>query len=196
MVLVNKTFGEELKETREEMGIGSRKLSKLIGKTESYVSQIERGVIKKPTYYIAFNLFKQMDMNVEEIITILNKYQIIPESNVDNNLARSFELYNDQLINNKSSNVVDWMDEAKRELRRSTIHSINLLIERDYSRAISVLGNLNSLISESKETYDFICTLINYDYKVLNSNEKIELLNTVDNIFIHHNYKYSKWDYN
>jgi transcriptional regulator with XRE-family HTH domain len=194
--LVEKTFGEELKEYREEKGIGSRKLSKLIGKTESYVSQIERGVIKKPSYYIAFNLFKQMDLDVEEIINILNKYQISPESTVDNNLASSFELYTDESINNKSSNVLEWMDEAKRTLRRSTINNINMFIDKDYSRAISVLENFNSLILDNKETYDFICTLLNYDYKILNSNEKSTLLNTVNNIFISHNYKFSKKDYN
>jgi transcriptional regulator with XRE-family HTH domain len=194
--LVNKTFADELKEIREEKGIGSRKLSKLIGKTESYVSQIERGVIKKPTYYIAFNLFKQMDLGVEEIINILNKYQITPENNMDNDLARSFQLYTDESINNKSSNVLDWMDEAKRNLKQSTIYNINMFIDKDYSRAISVLKNFNSLISDNKETYDFICTLLNYDYKVLNSDKKNALLNSVNNIFISHNYKLSKKDYN
>jgi len=188
MGLVNKTFGEELKEIRAMKGIGSRKLSKLIGKTESYVSQIERGVIKKPSYYIAFNLFKQIDLDVEEIITILNKYDILPESHADYDFARSFELV-DESINNNSSNVLDWMDEPKQALRRETIHNINIFIEKDYSRAISVLVNFNSLISDNQETYDFICTLLSYDYKVLNSNKKYEFLNTVNNFFMYHNYK-------
>jgi hypothetical protein len=137
-----------------------------------------------------------MDLGVEEIINILNKYQITPENNMDNDLARSFQLYTDESINNKSSNVLDWMDEAKRNLKQSTIYNINMFIDKDYSRAISVLKNFNSLISDNKETYDFICTLLNYDYKVLNSDKKNALLNSVNNIFISHNYKLSKKDYN
>ncbi len=68
-------FGKLIRDCRMEKGLSTRKLSELIGLSSSYVSQLERGLIKKPTYDIAVKLAKALDISED----ILLWFGFIPE---------------------------------------------------------------------------------------------------------------------
>lgn len=63
-------LGTDIKLLRIEKGIGSRELSRLVGKAETYISQLERGKIKNPEYDTLYNIFKQLGYqgDIEELL--------------------------------------------------------------------------------------------------------------------------------
>ncbi|MFS0596665.1 helix-turn-helix transcriptional regulator [Peribacillus frigoritolerans] len=70
-------FGRDIKALRTKRGIGSRELSRLAGKAETYISQLERGLIKKPDYNTAFDIMKHLGFTESGIDEFLdNFYQI------------------------------------------------------------------------------------------------------------------------
>ena len=69
-------FGDILKKLRETAGIGSRELSRKVGMTDAYVSQLERGAIKKPNYFTALTLLKKLSVSAEEREDILERCNI------------------------------------------------------------------------------------------------------------------------
>ncbi|MEC5260010.1 MULTISPECIES: helix-turn-helix transcriptional regulator [Bacillus amyloliquefaciens group] len=67
-------FREDIKNIRIQKKIGSRKLSRLIGKAETYISQLERGLIKSPDYSTCFSIMKELGFAEDRIEEILADY--------------------------------------------------------------------------------------------------------------------------
>lgn len=71
-------IGDYVKQLRETNGIGSRELSRSINKASAYVSQLERGLIKKPDYDTTKSILEILGVNSEEIESVLQLYKICP----------------------------------------------------------------------------------------------------------------------
>ena len=56
-------FGKLVKKERKRLGMSARLLSQRIGLSPSYISQLERGLIKKPTYDIAVKIGDCLDIS-------------------------------------------------------------------------------------------------------------------------------------
>ncbi|MGG0847885.1 helix-turn-helix domain-containing protein [Peribacillus simplex] len=70
-------IGRDIKALRAKRGIGSRELSRLIGKAETYISQLERGLIKKLDYTTAYAIMKHLGFTESGIDEFLDSfYQI------------------------------------------------------------------------------------------------------------------------
>lgn len=70
-------IGRDIKALRAKRGIGSRELSRLIGKAETYISQLERGLIKKLDYTTAYAVMKHLGFTESGIDEFLDSfYQI------------------------------------------------------------------------------------------------------------------------
>ena len=61
-------FGRLVKRQRQRLGMSARALSQYIGLSPSYISQLERGLIKKPTYDIAVKIGKHLDISEDELL--------------------------------------------------------------------------------------------------------------------------------
>ncbi|MEW4239322.1 helix-turn-helix transcriptional regulator [Priestia megaterium] len=70
-------FGRDIKALRIKSKIGSRELSRLIGKAETYISQLERGLIKKPDYATAYNIMKHLGFTETTIEDFLYNFHQI-----------------------------------------------------------------------------------------------------------------------
>lgn len=184
-----KLFGEFLKERRKEIGIGSRELSRRVGLAETYVSQTERGKIKKPPFEIAYKLCKELKMDSNTVASSLERFGITENDNNDNYFATN-DLYNSHYSN--EIYFRHWFSNKSLELKfaNNTISkNLESFIDSDLSRANIVINNLYKLISQSEETFDFFCFLLSKDYSVLDETEKENISNYISKIFISHGYQ-------
>jgi transcriptional regulator with XRE-family HTH domain len=61
-------FGKLIKKQRRRLGMSARALSQRIGLSPSYISQLERGLIKKPTYDIASKIGEHLDISEDVLL--------------------------------------------------------------------------------------------------------------------------------
>ncbi|MEH7552814.1 hypothetical protein [Bacillus altitudinis] len=64
-------FRKSMYHIRTLKKVGSRELSRKIGKAETYISQFERGLIKSPDYQICFDIMKELGFAEKDIGRIL-----------------------------------------------------------------------------------------------------------------------------
>lgn len=67
-------FGRDIKALRTKRKIGSRELSRLIGKAETYISQLERGLIRKNDFNTAFEIMKHLGFTESHIEEFLDNF--------------------------------------------------------------------------------------------------------------------------
>ncbi|MGE7649196.1 helix-turn-helix domain-containing protein [Peribacillus frigoritolerans] len=90
-------IGRDIKALRTKRGIGSRELSRLIGKAETYISQLERGLIKKLDYTTAYDIMKHLGFT---------------ESGIDEFLDNFYQIKSPSRIEAEAEQAVNW-DEAR-----------------------------------------------------------------------------------
>jgi transcriptional regulator with XRE-family HTH domain len=69
-------FGYKLRELRNAKGIGLRDFAKLIDKSPSYLSNIERGVVPPPTAEVIILIADALDGDTEELLELANRFNI------------------------------------------------------------------------------------------------------------------------
>lgn len=184
------SFGKKVKELRKKSGIPSKELATKVGKAVTYVSQLERGLIKKPDFDTCFKLLKELGSPEDKIEDILSYYGIVSPQREQQELEwatkQAEEAWN-----------FDWMEQSKQKLMHSNdqLHSkFNLLIEKDLSKAEKLINNIESL-TKSKDKFDFLCTLFEYDYSVMETDDRKELTDIISR-YILSKYKieeYEEW---
>ncbi len=70
------SFGEELKALRKRVGMPSKVLSQKVGKAVTYVSQLERELIKNPSYTTCLQILLELGLIKEDAEKMLNYYGI------------------------------------------------------------------------------------------------------------------------
>ncbi|MDG4850869.1 helix-turn-helix domain-containing protein, partial [Peribacillus frigoritolerans] len=99
-------FGRDIKALRIKRKIGSRELSRLIGKAEAYISQLERGLIKKPDYNTAFAIMKHLGWEEKNIPDLLDSY---------------YQIQSPERIIAESEEVENWEEKRAAELEQMWI---------------------------------------------------------------------------
>lgn len=94
-------FGIDIKALRTKRGIGSRELSRLIGKAETYISQLERGLIKKPDYETSYNILKHLGFT---------------ESSIDGFLNNFYQIKSPERIESEAEEVANWEEKRAAEI--------------------------------------------------------------------------------
>ncbi|PEI50592.1 helix-turn-helix domain-containing protein [Priestia aryabhattai] len=94
-------FGRDIKALRTKRKIGSRELSRLIGKAETYISQLERGLIKKPDYNIAYDIMKHLKFT---------------ESNIEGFLYNFHQIKSPKRIESEADEVANWEEKRAAEI--------------------------------------------------------------------------------
>lgn len=95
-------FGRDIKALRTKRKIGSRELSRLIGKAETYISQLERGLIKKPDYNTAYDIMKHLEFT---------------ESNIEDFLYKFHHIKSPKRIESEADEVANWEEKRAAEIK-------------------------------------------------------------------------------
>lgn len=69
----NETFGERVRQRREEKKISLRKFADMVGVSPTYISQIERGEFKPPSQEKIVEIAEILGENVDEMLALANK---------------------------------------------------------------------------------------------------------------------------
>jgi len=128
-------FGNYIRQLREECNIGSRELSKKINKAETYISQLERGLIKKPDYETSKLILYYLKLPENQIGEILLKFNIL--KTVSKQYINSIEPLSERML------TKDYFEEKCKEDALEIYNLINTL--PDKTREI-----LKSLMSVQK----------------------------------------------
>jgi transcriptional regulator with XRE-family HTH domain len=72
-------FGHYVQSLRIEKNIGSRELSKMLGKSSAYISQLEQGRNKNPDYDAAKLTLSYLGLSEQDVLLTLQKYNIIDQ---------------------------------------------------------------------------------------------------------------------
>jgi len=183
-----KAFGKEIFKIRKKVGLSTRELSRLVGKNITYVSHLERGNINKPDFTACYNMLKVLGVEEENIENILSGFGILsPEREQTELRLNSFET---QPILNFS-----WYDKMAQKLNVSNdrFHDVlSLFIEKDFTKSEKLITNLSALIT-TKETFDFLISLFEYDYSRISSEDRKEILEIIRK-FILSKYEYDQYD--
>ncbi|WP_038112167.1 helix-turn-helix domain-containing protein [Tuberibacillus calidus] len=166
-------FGQTLRYLRKKAKIGSRELSRKIGKGDAYVSHIENGRIKNLDYETAYQLLKNVGYEESEINGFLEIFGIVdPELEEDllKQLIKKDEEKQRVLSDPdyQVSQFDDWYYEDKKTLYNlldNINKSLKNLIDHDYSLAYEIIKNLNNLVlPRTKEEFKFFRELMSFDY--------------------------------
>lgn len=184
-------FGQSLKKWRIEAGIKSRDLSLKIGKALTYVSQLERGLIKKVDEEICYKLLIEVGFDEKRIQDNMLWFNVVPnidEHEPDDEYVRRKLEEEERLLNDDSYHehlLEQQMYFESMRLKDTSdmiYRSLNVLIDRDLSKAGTVLENMEWLTTD-KERFDFFCSLFLHDYSVLRDEQRNELLQLIGQFF-------------
>jgi len=88
-----------------------------------------------------------------------------------------------------------WYDKMAQKLNVSNdrFHDVlSLFIEKDFTKSEKLITNLSALIT-TKETFDFLISLFEYDYSRISSEDRKEILEIIRK-FILSKYEYDQYD--
>lgn len=172
-------FGRDIKALRTKRGLGSRELSRLIRKAETYISQLERGLIKNPDFKTAFDIMKHLGWDKKNIEDILDSfYGIKSPERIEAKVAevadweekRAAEIeemwikrqeeidadpeYQGQLGNKIVNFESEWMKELIEKLERKNYEikmELSFNIEKNAQTFENVINNLHSLLTSMRK---------------------------------------------
>jgi len=185
-------FGKELKGLRMRAGIGSKELSRMIGKAVTYVSQLERGLIKNPDYNACYSLLETVGFPKHHIDQHLETYGIISpkleEHILNKNVERAMHEEAEKQANPDAyaERWHQWYEDDQVTLLKDATNSLHqmldLFIDKDLTRAATVIGNMENMLA-SKENFEFLCSLFEFDFAQLDATQRLELLFTLPKFF-------------
>lgn len=173
-------FGQTLRQLREKARISSKGLSKQVGKAATYVSQLERGLIRNPSYDTCRQLLEQVGVGPDSVDSVLAQHGIRSDHNMfvegmEGN-GRGEPEAREILL--KPDAVARIYEEKYRDAKEKTdyIFTIfNILVDTDITRASVVINNLYRLIQD-ENNLDFLFGVLSLDYKQLPAESKAEIL--------------------
>ena len=173
-------FGQTLKHLREKAKIASKNLSAQVGKATTYVSQLERGLIKNPDYDTCYKLLELVGVEPDSIEQVLINHGFINELNISiediEKMTRSEPLRSDSPQKaGKNTRIYDGKYRDTKE-KNDNIYSIFCaLVDTDITRASIVINNVYKLTRE-ENNLDFLCALLSLNYAQLPPESKDEIL--------------------
>ncbi|MFJ7993287.1 helix-turn-helix domain-containing protein [Peribacillus frigoritolerans] len=149
-------FGRDIKALRTKRKIGSRELSRLIGKAETYISQLERRLIKKPDYDTAYDIVKHLGFT---------------ESGIDEFLYNFYQIKSPEMIEAESEQAAIWEETRADEIEKIWIQrhegidnapnyqannkSTNNMVNFESQWMMELVGKLERKNEEIKEELSF-----------------------------------------
>jgi len=200
------TLGDFIKAIRKTKKISSVNLSKAIGRSGAYISQIESGKNKNPDYDSLYEIFKQLGVEEIKIDDYLEHfgylspdYIAMDEAYVKQHEEQSndpeyqehlnrqqIDSYEQQLqFEQEQLNDYDWLD-IEKEKALSKIKEIEktltYFIDNDllaFSRVVDNLHNMVESMPKDKENYDFFTKLFKNDLTDLDKDNKNQIIEAI-----------------
>ncbi len=179
------SFGNELKRIRKSVGISSKVLSQRVNKAVTYVSQLERGLIKKPDFHTCLQILVELGFTEEEANKTLNFFDIkSPEqekAELELTIKQAERSHEEEIMKIKSGFYIDKIEKVSSkndEVIARLKNNLDLFVKHDLSRAEKVLSNLISIFHD-EEKFDFFCSVFENDFSNLSPTERNKILSTI-----------------
>ncbi|OIJ21878.1 hypothetical protein BKP45_04090 [Anaerobacillus alkalidiazotrophicus] len=180
-------FGSELKKIRKSAGISSKVLSQKVNKAVTYVSQLERGLIKKPDFHTCLQILLELGFNENEAKKTLNYFDIKSseqeKAELEGIIKQAESSYEEEILKYKTgfySNKIEKISNKNEEVIAQLRKNLDLFVLHDLSRADKVLSNLISIF-ENEEKFDFFCSVFENNFSNLSQTEKANLVSMITN---------------
>lgn len=201
-------LGRDIKIKRTRKGLGSRELSRLVGKAETYISQLERGLIKNPDYSTLYEIYKHLDQkDIEQFL--YNVYNIeSPEAeearfrgaeeeadyandHPDEYLQSQIEEYERQQLLDELNAIrqadlqLEWLENKEAELKTKNEKikkELSFFIDKNLDTFTGVINNVYNIVMsmrKSKEDYDFFTNLFKHDISNFSEESKKRVIEAI-----------------
>jgi transcriptional regulator with XRE-family HTH domain len=187
------SLGKEIRVLRQKKQIGSRELSRLIGKAETYVSQLEREQIKAPDYETVCILLTHLGLSKEEIESLLEWHglpspeKMKRESIEQEMIRREMEKY--PRIKEHWERHWEWKERLIWELKNTTGEIKEILdksVDIDLSKSEAAIYNLYLLaksMTTDRENLNFFYQMFQFNLTNLSSDEKQKIITVINQVF-------------
>lgn len=178
----NISFGEELKNLRKRAGIPSTVLSKSVGKAVTYVSQLERDIIKNPSYTTCLQILLELGLVREDAEKMLHYYDIRSKEEKQADLKLGVKLDEEltwKINSDYYSKKLEQIERKRHTFLQLADKQLEILGQFDNSRADTILNNLIKLLN-SEEKSDFLFALFENNFSKLDYTEMQSILSKVD----------------
>lgn len=184
-------FGKELKTLRMKAGIGSKELSQKVGKAVTYVSQLERGLIKNPDYNACWKLLEAVGFPKKHIDRHLESFGFISpeleEHILNENIKHAMHEEAKMLADPDAyyEQWREWYEDDKIAQLKDTTDSfrkmLDVFIDKDLTRAEKVIGNLENMLA-TKQNFEFLCALFELDFATIPNEKRTDFLQSIRKI--------------
>jgi transcriptional regulator with XRE-family HTH domain len=190
-------LGRDVKALRTKRGIGSRELSRLVGKAETYISQLERGLIKTPDYNTAFEIMKHLGQTEDQIEDfLLNFYLIKSPERIEAEEAWDKQEeenaqdpdYQQNLLESqieRYAQEMEWLDNKEKEMHKKNEEikdALTFFIGRNPDTFFDVIEHFNTMVKSMKkneEDYQFFTKLFKRDITKFSEEGKKRIIETI-----------------
>lgn len=180
-------FGIELKKIRKSVGISSKVLSTKVNKAVTYVSQLERGLIKQPDFHTCLQILLELGFSEDEAKKTLTYFNIKSSeqerAELDWIVEQAEKNYIEEEVKIKTGFYVSKIEKISHEnevVIKLFKENLDSFITHDLSKAEKVLCNLISIF-ETEEKFDFFCSVFENDFSSLSLTERNTILSTLRN---------------
>lgn len=167
------TFGQTLKDLRKKSGISSKVLSTKVGKAVTYVSQLERELIKNPSYETCLEILNEIGLSNDEALKILSYYGIQSKEEKEAEISLAIQLdeeYTHKINSNYYNKKFEQIEKKNNVFIKLLEQRLTTLGMYDNSRAEKILNSFIYLL-ESEEKADLLFTFLENDISKLEQGE-------------------------
>jgi transcriptional regulator with XRE-family HTH domain len=173
-------FGQTIKHLRKKAKIASKNLSTQVGKASTYVSQLERGLIKNPDYNTCHKLLELVGVDPGCIEQMLVNHGFVKELNTSfedtEETITSEPLTNDLPANaENNSRIYDRKYKDTKDKNEKLFKVFGVLVDTDITRASVVINNVYKL-TQDENNLDFLCAILSLNYAQLPPESRDEIL--------------------
>lgn len=190
------SLGDFIKQNRKANKINSVDLSKELGKSVAYISQIEHGHNKKPDFDNLYEIFKRIGIDENKIEDYLEHFgfmtpereeakiqEEIERQNISSEEYEQIQKQERDFLDNHEINISN-DDDLLRDIFNSDINRINSTLSRivynNNKEGFKFIRNLESILSNmtnDNNLYQFLLLFSDNDLDVLDEKGMIKVIN-------------------
>lgn len=149
-------FGQLVKHKRKAKGLSTRELSRQVGMSSAYISQLERGLVKRPDYDVAKRIADVL--GIEE--SVLDYFGFVPDE-----VERQMQIDIERKLEHRRELEAAYVANLSEQLRSMDLESLettSFMINQQMDLAqklheISLIGDRQAMVT-IKEFIDFMHT--------------------------------------
>jgi Predicted transcriptional regulators len=173
-------FGQTLKHLRKKAKIASKDLSIQVGKATTYVSQLERGLIKNPDYNTCYKLLELIGVKPDCIPQMLINHGFINElhlsiDDIEKMTGAEPSTTDIPPMTGNNLRMYDAKYKDTKDKNEKIYNIFSTLVDTDITRASVVINNIYKL-TQDENTLDFLCAILSLNYAQLPPESRDEIV--------------------